>query len=37
VIVRLGLTQSGQDELQGIEPLVRAAIDAVQGEPTSGE
>ncbi|MBW2241829.1 MAG: serine hydrolase [Deltaproteobacteria bacterium] len=37
VIVRLGLTQSGGDELQGIEPLVRATIDAVKGAPSSDE
>ncbi|MCP3986772.1 MAG: serine hydrolase [bacterium] len=33
VIVRFGLTQAAEDELQGIEPLIRATIDAVQSDP----
>ena len=33
VIVRFGLTQAEGDDLQGIESLVRAAIDAVGTRP----
>ena len=37
VVVRFGLSQAESDDLQGIEPLVRAAIDAVRGEPPADE
>ncbi len=36
VVVRLGLTQSGGDALQGIEPLVAAVLEAVAGGPIEG-